>query len=408
MSYAYVENLYKRDHRCKICQTAHPPEAKFCVECGERLSTGTETSPQSRTPSSAVRGGSSHAKRAVMPKHIGHQPVTSAFQEDVLRFMPNSQGAQHARHTNTHNYHRYGPVGNPNTDGASGTDIMNDPEFTEPSSPPNVTHSPLDATSSSPKRQARGHAPACTCADCTSHWPPLKVGDNRPLHLVNDPAPGGTGGGLRAPSSHNKQRAGNSATLPVIDARPSPRVAYVSGEWGSELEEAVRDNIFSTWSDLQSAFRSVDRNGDGVIDAEEFRRCLVQTFGLDFLTPLEISAVMARFDKNEDGYIDIHEFQDFLRSTSNAKGGTIDESFIAQTLSRFKTHIEHRFCSMKDAFLALDSDKDGFISTEEFETVLRNFGISATPSQVKAALAKYDLNGDGKVSHSEFVKAMTL
>ena len=41
----------------------------------------------------------------------------------------------------------------------------------------------------------------------------------------------------------------------------------------------------------------MDLNRDGLIDVDEFAYALKKTFGMDFLTRLEITAIMSRCDR---------------------------------------------------------------------------------------------------------------
>ena len=84
----------------------------------------------------------------------------------------------------------------------------------------------------------------------------------------------------------------------------------------------------------------------------------------------------------------------------------VDQSIIQQSITKFKHRLEGRFASMKDAFMALDKDRNGSLSKDEFATVLRGFGIKVSDQELDAIVARYDTNCDGRVSHAEFLKVM--
>lgn len=56
------------------------------------------------------------------------------------------------------------------------------------------------------------------------------------------------------------------------------------------------------------------------------------------------------------------------------------------------------------AFNDLDLDKNGFITSDEFESMLRHHGISVTSLDLRCLMERYDKNGNGRVSYGEFVQ----
>ena len=59
---------------------------------------------------------------------------------------------------------------------------------------------------------------------------------------------------------------------------------------------------------------------------------------------------------------------------------------------------------MHRAFSDLDLDKDGFITENEFESMLRYHGLPVSSADLKSLMERYDKNGDGRVSYGEFVQ----
>ena len=56
-----------------------------------------------------------------------------------------------------------------------------------------------------------------------------------------------------------------------------------------------------------------------------------------------------------------------------------------------------------DTFQTLDKSGDGYITSDEFQEVLRMSGFRASRSDLQALMERYDRNRDGRVSYSEFV-----
>ncbi|OMJ92485.1 hypothetical protein SteCoe_4720 [Stentor coeruleus] len=63
--------------------------------------------------------------------------------------------------------------------------------------------------------------------------------------------------------------------------------------------------------------------------------------------------------------------------------------------------------NLHQAFMIVDKDRNGFITIDEFQSILQSHGIFATSKDLQNLLHKYDKNHDGKVSYSEFVEEVT-
>ena len=62
---------------------------------------------------------------------------------------------------------------------------------------------------------------------------------------------------------------------------------------------------------------------------------------------------------------------------------------------------------MNKAFSDLDLDKSGFITMNEFESMLQHHGLPVTQADLQSLMERYDKNGDGRVSYGEFVQEVT-
>ena len=63
--------------------------------------------------------------------------------------------------------------------------------------------------------------------------------------------------------------------------------------------------------------------------------------------------------------------------------------------------------SMFQAFNAVDKDRNGFITIDEFQSILHNHRIFASSKDLQSLMEKYDKNKDGRVSYSEFIEEVT-
>lgn len=62
-----------------------------------------------------------------------------------------------------------------------------------------------------------------------------------------------------------------------------------------------------------------------------------------------------------------------------------------------------RYSDVQKAFLALDKDNNGLMSTAEFARVLQNFNIVVSRDEMDVLMAHLDPNGDGAVDYAEFL-----
>lgn len=63
--------------------------------------------------------------------------------------------------------------------------------------------------------------------------------------------------------------------------------------------------------------------------------------------------------------------------------------------------------SMHEAFQAVDKDRNGYITYDEFQGLLEQHGIFATVKDVESLMDRYDKDKDGRVSYSEFLDEVT-
>ncbi len=62
------------------------------------------------------------------------------------------------------------------------------------------------------------------------------------------------------------------------------------------------------------------------------------------------------------------------------------------------------FFNVHEAFAAVDSDRDGFITRDEFKQILKEYKFYPTDQEVTQLIERFSRNRDGRVSYSEFVE----
>ncbi|KAJ0404617.1 hypothetical protein ATCC90586_001186 [Pythium insidiosum] len=104
-----------------------------------------------------------------------------------------------------------------------------------------------------------------------------------------------------------------------------------------------------------------------------------------------------------------HEaIQSRSRATAKASGGSNNDE-ITRILKEWaqETALDDGSVDFRSKFDHYDVDKSGFIELPEFQTLVEELGVAATPERMAAYLDEFDRNGDGKVSFDEFQRWWT-
>ncbi|ESR59549.1 hypothetical protein CICLE_v10014854mg [Citrus x clementina] len=132
---------------------------------------------------------------------------------------------------------------------------------------------------------------------------------------------------------------------------------------------------------LKEMFKSIDTDNSGTITLEELKQGLAKQ-GTK-LSEYEAKQLMEAADADGNGTIDYHEF---ITATMH--------------LNRMDRE-EHLYT----AFQHFDKDNSGFITTEELEQVLREYGMN-DGKDIKEVISEVDNDNDGRINYEEFVTMM--
>ena len=133
-------------------------------------------------------------------------------------------------------------------------------------------------------------------------------------------------------------------------------------------------------TELLGLFRSIDRNENGIIDAEEIKQALQQKSFVK-LDEEKIKKIIDFVDTNCSGDIDYTEFL----------VAAID----------FDTKVTEKH--FEQAFAYFDIDNSGEITFEEVAAFLES---DLDHEEIKNLFSQVDKNGDGTISKSEFVELL--
>jgi calcium-dependent protein kinase len=136
---------------------------------------------------------------------------------------------------------------------------------------------------------------------------------------------------------------------------------------------------------LKEIFKMIDRDGDGVITAQELDNALAVNTKIP---QKRLEYIVSGVDINKNGQIDYTEF-------------------IASCLGR---HIYGNIVRASAAFNYFDRDKDGFITADELKKALfDNEEISIhIDEKVEKMIHDADTNGDGQIDYMEFLALLSM
>ncbi|KAJ0026399.1 hypothetical protein Pint_08082 [Pistacia integerrima] len=141
-------------------------------------------------------------------------------------------------------------------------------------------------------------------------------------------------------------------------------------------------------NDLQRIFEKLDRNGDGLVSLEELNWVL-ERIGVHYsLEELELL-----FEKPT---LDFDEFLFFCDSLiSNQKATTSEKD-------------DDEESDLFEAFSVFDLNGDGFITSEELQSVLARLGMwdETSGKDCRSMIRVYDTNSDGVLDFEEFKNMM--
>jgi Ca2+-binding EF-hand superfamily protein len=168
----------------------------------------------------------------------------------------------------------------------------------------------------------------------------------------------------------------------------------------------------SSYFEQVELFREFDVDGNGLIDASEFRE-VMQRVGIEGPNGNEsVQAIFDKLDVNGSGTLD---YAEFVAKISGWKKDASEEAPVSlQGLSKVDATVlvfermreyakNHGSLGALQLFRQLDADHSGSIDAFEFKTAVGLFGIQdATDEIIEAVIASIDSNGDGSINYSEF------
>lgn len=161
---------------------------------------------------------------------------------------------------------------------------------------------------------------------------------------------------------------------------------------------------------LRRIFDVFDKNGDGMITAQEISQA-INLLGLEDLNNSELDSTINSFlQKGNDGL----RFEDFeaLHQSLYDAYFSCEESNLKETenqeVEKGSLAMTQEESDLTEAFKVFDEDGDGFISAKELQVVLGKLGFpeSKEIDRVQMMITSVDRNRDGRVDFFEFKNMM--
>jgi len=256
------------------------------------------------------------------------------------------------------------------------------------------------------------------------------------------------------PSQHLTVPLSVPETPPYMPVAAAPRTNPAHGR---KVGKTIKNQIDMKYNNLSKAFRAMDHSQDRKLSSDELLKA-VAAWNLS-CSPHDIEALMESCDENGDGHIDYQEFQrgmarleqsrsgevfgrndagvvnnfhsvgggqvifnDNLQSSNAAQigiGPAAQSYALPQTavaagaadlqkyIRQLNDKVETKYSMMRNAFRAIDSDHNGYLSREELIEAVQHFALPIPIAHVNQLFDDIsDVNKDGKLSYDEFAKLL--
>eukprot|EP00483_Globobulimina_turgida_P000030 UN00030 len=140
--------------------------------------------------------------------------------------------------------------------------------------------------------------------------------------------------------------------------------------------------------EFRMAFRLFDKDDDGQISVYELKKVFD---GLNYhFTETQLINMLKSIDDNGDGKVDIDEFVCVM------KGSAYSET------SNTRPYVDE----LREAFEVFDKDGDGQIQPQELAAIMKALGENLNEQDILTMIQEADADGDGNIDFEEFKKLM--
>ncbi|CAN1234604.1 Probable calcium-binding protein CML44 [Linum perenne] len=138
--------------------------------------------------------------------------------------------------------------------------------------------------------------------------------------------------------------------------------------------------------DLRRIFNQLDKNNDGFLTIDELSWLLDRIGSSSSSSSLQFTVAELESSVGKPS-LDFDEFMEFYVSISGEKSEAVE-------------------ADLEEAFRVFDLNGDGFITSEELQSVLKRLGLWDEAKDCRRMICVYDTNCDGVLDLDEFKKMM--
>lgn len=143
--------------------------------------------------------------------------------------------------------------------------------------------------------------------------------------------------------------------------------------------------------EFRETFSFFDKDGSGTITCMELGTAM-RALG-QYISDDDLAKLVAKLDRDGNGIVDFDEFLRLMATQMKEKEKAEEHS-----------SNEEEFL---EAFTVFDRDGNGFVDATELRYMLQHHGsMRLTDEEVDEMLADADINGDGKLNFEEFIQLM--
>eukprot|EP00825_Cyclidium_porcatum_P034670 TRINITY_DN3643_c0_g1_i11.p1 TRINITY_DN3643_c0_g1~~TRINITY_DN3643_c0_g1_i11.p1 ORF type:complete len:379 (-),score=51.29 TRINITY_DN3643_c0_g1_i11:291-1427(-) len=168
-----------------------------------------------------------------------------------------------------------------------------------------------------------------------------------------------------------------------------------------ETQKSLNDmGIYPNDEEMYLLFKFLDNDNDLLIRYAEFVQAILPK---DTLYAKILKDRISQFDQNDQG---IYNFEFDTRYTFKQLLIKMIDGVVEADRLRSRLNQRPMF-TLTDAFSAIDSLDQGFVTQYEFKQILNEYGIFVQKQELQQLMSRFDKDQDGKVSYKEFIQEMT-